>query len=155
MKWLKLFGLAAVGFYILICAVLFFAQRKLLYFPPNIYLTPAGVGVDMEEVSLNQNGETLTAWYAPPVEPNKKTVMFFHGNGSAVYSNHDIFKAFIGQGYGVWSVGYPGYPGSSGKPSQQKLVMAASLQYEMLLSRGTKPENICLLYTSPSPRDRG
>ncbi len=148
MKWLKLIGLAALGLYLIICAVLFFAQRKLLYFPPSLYITPAGVDLDMEEVSLESGEDRLTAWYAPPSEKHQKTVMFFHGNGSAVYSNHDIFKDLIGQGYGVWSVGYPGYPGSSGTPSQAKMVMAASRQYEMLLARGVKPENIVFFGTS-------
>jgi len=74
--------------------------------------------------------------------------MVFHGNASSVYSNHDIFHDLMNEGYGVWSVGYPGYPGSEGKPSQADLTLAAERQYELILERGIKPENIIFYGTS-------
>ena len=51
-------------------------------------------------------------------------------------------------GHGVWSVGYPGYPGSEGVPSQAALTLAAERQYEELLNRGHSPENIIFYGTS-------
>jgi len=74
--------------------------------------------------------------------------MVFHGNASSVYSNHDIFRDLINQGYGVWSVTYPGYPGGEGKPTQEKLTLAAQWQYDLLLAKGIKPENIIFYGTS-------
>ena len=144
MKWLKLILLAALTLYLLAAAVLFFAQRKILYFPPNLYLTPSAVGV-AEMVEMNGG---VDGWYAPPVQADGKVVMVFHGNASAVYSNHDIFRDIINEGYGVWSVGYPGYPGGKGKPTQEKLTLAAQRQYDLLLAKGIKPENIIFYGTS-------
>jgi len=150
MKFLKLILFAALTLYLVIAAAVFLLQRKLLYFPPNVYLTPSAVGVpDMTEIEIKSDDETwATGWYAPPASPDGKVVMVFHGNASAIYSNHDIFRDLMEQGYGVWSAGYPGYPGSQGKPSQEGLVIAAEHQYDLLLAQGAKPENIVFYGTS-------
>lgn len=150
MNLLKLALLAALTFYLIAAAAVFALQRKLLYFPPSLYLTPTAVGVpEMAEITFRYDGKlTATGWYAPPAEAEGKVVMVFHGNASSVYSNHDIFRDLIREGYGVWSVGYPGYPGSEGKPSQVGLTLAAELQYELILERGIKPENLIFYGTS-------
>ncbi|WP_026942765.1 alpha/beta hydrolase [Hellea balneolensis] len=150
MKTLKLILLVALTIYLIAAAAIFALQRKLLYFPPNIYLTPTAVGVqDMTEVELRL-GDTgrVMGWYAPPSDPDGKVFMVFHGNGSAVYSNHDIFRDMISEGHGVWSVGYPGYPGSQGKPTQSGIVTAAIVQYDYLIAQGHTPKNIIFYGTS-------
>ena len=144
MKFLKLILFAALSLYLIVASAVFIGQRKLLYFPPDIYLTPTAVGVpDMMEIREGAGG-----WYASPTQPNGKVIMVFHGNGSAVYSNHDIFRDLMKNGYGVFSVSYPGYPGSEGQPSQDGMVMAAKTQYEWVLAQGIKPENIIFYGTS-------
>jgi len=62
--------------------------------------------------------------------------MVFHGNASSIDSNLHIFRDLQAAGYGVWSVGYPGYPGNDGKPTQETLVQAAREQYETLIDMG-------------------
>jgi len=144
MKWLKLILLAALALYLIAAAIVFTFQRKLLYFPPSLYLTPSAVGVpEMVEINGGVDG-----WYAPPADKSGKVVMVFHGNASAVYSNHDIFRDLINEGYGVWSVGYPGYPGGEGKPTQENLTLAAQRQYDFIIERGIKSENIIFYGTS-------
>jgi len=132
---------------------MFMLQRKMLYFPPDIYLTPTAVGVpQMTEVEMRFGDEAwATAWYASPSEPNGEVIMVFHGNGSAVYSNHDIFRDLINAGYGVMSVGYPGYPGRAtvlAKTSQANIVEASLQQYQYLIDEGHAPENIIFYGTS-------
>jgi len=154
MRWLKLIVLAALTLYLIAAAAMFMLQRKLLYFPPDTYLTPSAVGVEMSEIEM-RFGDCegwATAWYAPPSEPDGKVIMVFHGNGSAVYSNHDIFRDLMNKGYGVWSSGYPGYPGRSpvlAKSSEDNLVAGAKVQYEHLVDvEGVKPENVIFYGTS-------
>ena len=143
-KLIKLAFLAILTLYLIAVAAVFMLQRKMLYFPPNLYLTPTAVGVpQMVEIREGAGG-----WYAPPTQPNGKVIMVFHGNGSAVYSNHDIFRDLMKNGYGVFSVSYPGYPGSEGQPSQDGMVMAAKTQYEWVLAQEIKPENIIFYGTS-------
>lgn len=148
MKFLKRTLLAALLLYLLVGAAVFGFQRKLLYFPPSTYLDPVAVGVDMGEVKYTNDQASVTGWYGRPAESGNKVVMVFHGNGSAVYSNHDIFRDLMNAGYGVWSVGYPGYPGSAGEPSQGAILQAAEQQYNSLLSRGIKPDDIIFYGTS-------
>ena len=154
MKWLKRIILIAITLYLIAGTVVFGLQRKLLYFPPDLYLTPVTVGVpEMKEIEVRAGSDMwVTGWYVPPPEANGKVVMVFHGNGSAVYSNHDIFRDLMNQGYGVWSVGYPGYPGrksTSHKPSEDNLVAVAKAQYGYLAKgQGIRQENIVFYGTS-------
>lgn len=150
MKWLKRIILIAITLYLIAGAAVFSLQRKLLYFPPAQYLSPSDVAVPkMLEYEIKTGDEAwATGWYAPPANLGGKVVMVFHGNGSAVYSNHDIFRDVMAEGYGVWSVGYPGYPGSEGNPTQEALVIAAERQYDLLLAQGVKSENIIFYGTS-------
>ena len=153
MKALKLILLAALTLYLIAASALFALQRKLLYFPPSLYLTPAAVGVpEMTEIDVRVGDEVwATGWFARPRDADDKVIMVFHGNGSAVYSNHDIFRDLMNQGHGVWSVGYPGYPGRSpelAKPSQINLVDAAKDQYDYLIAQGHAPDNIIFYGTS-------
>jgi len=152
MKWLKLIVLAALTLYLIAAVVVFLAQRKLLYFPPSHYLTPSAVNVEMTEIEFRFGDSAwATGWYAPPAEPSGKVVIVFHGNGSAVYSNHDIFRDLKGAGYGVMSVGYPGYPGLAtvlAKPTQANLLDAAMYQYDYLIEQGHSSEDIVFYGTS-------
>lgn len=152
MKILKRITIAALLLYLMAGSAVYTLQRKLLYFPPANYLTPIDVGIDMTEVEIRAGDEVwATGWYAHPRETGGKVVMVFHGNGSAVYSNHDIFRDLMEAGYGVWSVGYPGYPGRTpvlAKPSQSNLVDAAKSQYDYLIDQGHAAENIVFYGTS-------
>jgi len=130
-------------------------QRQLLYFPPPSYVPPSAVNIDMTAVNFTLSGAETTSWYAPPQSETAPVIMFFHGNGSAVYSHHFIFSELMTQGYGVMSVGYPGYPFTNmdaaedrTKPSQDKLVRAALQNYEYLTAQGIAPERIVYMGTS-------
>lgn len=156
MTGIKRIGLGFVLIYCLICTVMFFMQRKLLYFPPQNYLSPQDVGLPiMAEVQFNSGGLETTSWWAAPQDDTKPVIMVFHGNGSAVFSNYDIFKDLITQGYGVLSVGYPGYPhknmsGSDPKatPSQDKIIDTAKQNYDYITDHNIEPERIIYYGTS-------
>lgn len=144
MKFFKfvIFGGALV--YLAVASLLYFNQRSLLYFPPNVYVTPQTAGVDMREVKH----QAFISWYKAPETDTAPVIMFFHGNGSAIYSNRDIFADLIAQGYGVLSVGYPGYPGSAGTPTQGNIVRAAKFQRDWLKGKGIASDRIVYFGTS-------
>ena len=150
MKWLKLILLAGLILYLILTAIVYTLQRQFLYFPPSLYLTPQAVGLDgFEEITLNtEAGDKVTAFWSPPADENDKVVMFFHGNGSAVFSNHDIYRDIAAQGIGVLGVGYPGYPGSSGTPSQPAIERASKIQREFLIDKGIEPGRLVYFGTS-------
>mgnify|MGYP000073250936 CR=1 FL=1 len=139
-------GLAVM--YGLIILVLYTQQRRLIFHPPSIYVSPQGVGLNAQdiEIFLDKHG-TATAWWIAP-QDDKAVIVFFHGNASSVYSNYDIFRDLSDLGYGVLSVGYPGYPGSSGSPSQTSLVMSAQKHIEFLAKAKIQPDQIVYFGTS-------
>jgi len=150
MQWLKLIVLAALILYIILTAIVYTLQRQFLYYPPQLYLTPQAVGlVGFEEIVLQaDNGDKLTALWSPPESQTDKVVMFFHGNGSAVFSNHDIYRDLAANGVGVFGVGYSGYPGSEGVPNQPDIERAAEIQRDFLIGQGIIPQKIVYFGTS-------
>ena len=131
MIWIHRLIFVALLLYIGLAAIAFFAQRKIMYFPPNFYHSPP---TDMMEVRTDSGG---LGWYSPAID-DRPTVMIFHGNASSIDSNMHIFRDLQTAGYGVWSVGYPGYPGTPGKPTQSNLVQAATEQYQHLSGLGVE-----------------
>ena len=155
MKFLKLILKLAVIAYLVVTAFVFFPQRNFQYFPPDVYVTPQAAGVDMEEVRFQSRtlptGEVeaiLTYWYAAPSSDSAPVIMFFHGNGSAVYSNSHIFSDLMAGGYGVLSVAYTGYPGSGGLATQEAIVRAANFQRAWLGSEKITDDRIVYFGTS-------
>ena len=145
MRWIIGILLGLLGFYIVIMALAFFLQRKALYFPPQTYVSPETLGLPMEEVRT-PNGQL--GWYAPP-RGDAMVVMVFHGNASDISSNTHIFADLLNAGYGVYSVGYAGYPGNAGvPPTQAGIVASAQAQYDELRSRGIPAERIAFYGTS-------
>ena len=128
--WARRFFLIAILIYVAVAAVVFFAQRKFLYFPPDFYAPPPQGLIEIKTPS------GIFGWHSP-AKDGRPTVMVFHGNGSSIDSNMHIFRDLHAAGYGVWSVGYPGYPGNAGTPTQESLVTAAIEQYETLKAKGT------------------
>jgi len=131
MIWIHRIILTGILLYTALAVIAFFAQRKLIYFPPSTYHSPPA---EMIEVKTESGG---LGWYSQ-ASPGRPTVMVFHGNASSIDSNMHIFRDLHAAGYGVWSVGYPGYPGTEGTPKQDSLVAAAIDQYEHLSNMGVE-----------------
>ena len=49
-----------------------------------------------------------------------------------MYSNYDIYRDIVQTGAGVLGVTYPGFPGSTGAPSQKGIINAAAAHIEFL-----------------------
>lgn len=137
------------GLYLITMLLIYTQQRRFLYFPPPIYLTPQAVELSgFEQLSLPNAGGDILGWWSPPQNSSKPTVMFFHGNGSAIFSNHDIYRALQAEGYGVFALAYPGYPGRGGAPTQQSLSEAAVQAYDTLIAKDISPDSIAFYGTS-------
>ena len=131
MNWIHRIVFLGITLYVGLATIAFFAQRKLLYFPPNVLYSPPD---GMTEIRTEANS---LGWYSP-AKRNLPTVMVFHGNASSIDSNLHIFRDLQHAGYGVWSVGYPGYPGTTGTPTQKNIILAAIDQYQHLSGIGVE-----------------
>ena len=143
MKWLIRLLIGAIFIYCLILLAIFIFQRDLLYFPRDHYNPPPDW---MAEVKA-EDGSLF--WWAAPERDTAPVLMVFHGNGSSIDSLGYIFEACREQGYGVLSVGYPGYPGNeAARPTQSAILEASIAQYDKALDLGAKPDQIIFYGTS-------
>jgi len=156
MRKVKLIILVFIAIYLVICAALFWGQRKLIYIPPLNYVPPKALELTgIQEVEFTGPDYKAASWYAPPRINEAPVIMFFHGNGSAVYSDAHIFKDLMAEGYGVLSVSYPGYPyihqsaeTRRFRPAQSNIIQAARQNYDFLRGQNIKPEQIVFMGTS-------
>src|SRR5206468_2340319 len=68
MAFIKWIFIAAAAGYLGFGALMYFAQRSLMYFPERVRTSPAAAGFPQaEEVSLDTaDGERVLAWHVPP-----------------------------------------------------------------------------------------
>ena len=115
-------------FYVLIGAVLFFYQRKFIYFPtpkiPHEYEQQQLIhdNITLEVIVLNQG--------------QKEAIIYFGGNAeSVVYSAENFLDTFPRQT--VYLLNYRGYGGSSGQPSEKGFFADALFLFDKVLEKQT------------------
>ena len=126
-------------------AFFYLTQRQLMYFPSRERVQPQDVGLPgVEEIALrNQSGETLLSWFGK-AQDGKPTILFFHGNGGAVNHRAHRFRGLMADGFGVFMLGYPGYGGSDGRPSERAFLEGAQIAYQHLRDEGIEPDDIII-----------
>lgn len=134
---MKLF-LGIILFYILGVAALYVMQRSLIFFPDKAKPV-APQGVEIAAIS-----DDVSGWFIPARGSDKPVILYFHGN--AGHHGHRIYKAqhYIQAGYGVLLVGYPGYGGNAGIPSEQSFYEAG--RKYMLWLQEYAPQNAVIIY---------
>ena len=136
MATLKNFLLIGAAFYIGLVAVMYLAQRSLMYFPETLRTTPAQAGLpEAEEVTLDTaDGERVIAWHIAP-RGDQPIILYFHGNGGALRYRVDRYRALTKDGTGLVALSYRGYGGSSGRPSEAGLIEDARATYAFATKR--------------------
>jgi len=124
-------------------------QRDLMFGPSQQRVLPADVGlIGVEEVTLiTSDQQRLFSWYGR-AKPSQPTILFFHGNGGSVSSRRGKILQIMDKGYGVFMVGYPGYGGSEGSPSEDTFIDAAKLSFSYLIDAGIVPSDIVIYGSS-------
>jgi fermentation-respiration switch protein FrsA (DUF1100 family) len=134
LKWLVI--LAALG-YLGGLVVLFFAQRTFIFpIPQTVRTTPEAAGLpEAEEHFLTTaDGENVIVWHVP-AKPGHAVVIYFHGNGDFLAGLAGRFRDIAADGTGVVALSYRGYAGSSGRPSEQGLLLDAAAAYAFTSAR--------------------
>ena len=128
--------LFAVAGYVALVALMYFAQRSMMYFPDTARHAPATVGLPQaEEVTLpTADGERLLAWHVPP-QGEKPVVLYFQGNGGGLNLRADRFRRLTADGVGLLALNYRGYGGSSGSPSEAGLIADGMAAYGFAAAR--------------------
>jgi hypothetical protein len=121
MSWQGIFGVA-VASYLLVVAGVYFLQRSILYQPSASLPSPSAAGVaEMRPLILRAgDGLELTSWYKE-ADPGRHTIVLFHGNGGNLAHRAWKVRPWLDAGFGVLLVGYRGYGGNPGSPSEAGL----------------------------------
>ncbi len=140
LKWLFYAALIYLGF----VALLYVAQRKLMYLPDTTRHAPAAAGLPAAEeaVLTTADGETVIVWHVAPRD-GRPVVIYFQGNGGGLNLRADRFRRLTADGTGLVALAYRGYGGSSGSPSEAGLIQDAASAYAFAVARYA-PERIVL-----------
>lgn len=133
MKSIILFAFAG---YVGLVALMYFAQRSMLYFPDTRRYVPAAIGLQQaEEVTLQtSDGERVIVWHVP-ARGDKPVVLYFQGNGGGLNLRADRFQRLTAGGIGLLALNYRGYGGSSGSSNETGLIEDALATYEFAAAR--------------------
>lgn len=137
--------LGVVG-YLLLAGIMFAFQRTLMYPAGKTLPAIEAVGLPgLSEVELRtKDGLLQRHWYVPARSSGAPTVVVFHGNAGQLADRVPKFSFFADAGYGVFFVGYRGYSGNEGSPTQSDLVEDAATVLNWLREQGILPEKTVL-----------
>jgi hypothetical protein len=137
--------LAFVLFYVLVAGGAYVFQRRLQYLPDTRLVEPWQAGLaGFERVAVpTADGLDLVAWYAPPAG-GLPVIIYLQGNGLGIAQRTERFATFHKDGYGVLALGYRGYSGSPGAPSEEGLLADADAAVDFLEAKGFAPSRIVL-----------
>ena len=126
-----------VAVYGAICAVAYFGNRLLMYFPDPTRVAPVEVGLNgVKEIKIAvANDVALIAWYAPAKE-DKPTILYFHGNGANAASRAPKIEKICERGFGIFYLNNRGYGGSQGRPTEKNNVSDAIAAYDHMIGLG-------------------
>jgi fermentation-respiration switch protein FrsA (DUF1100 family) len=145
MGTLKSVLLIALVCYVGLVAVMYLAQRALMYFPDTVRMTPDEADFPQaSEVALTTaDGVRVLAWTVPP-KPGKPVVLYFHGNGGSLAHRVPRFRKLIDDGTGLVALSYRGYGGSDGSPTELGLIADGRAAYDF--ARTTYPDARLVLW---------
>jgi hypothetical protein len=135
-----------VAIYIVALLGFFLFQRQFLYFPSDTYVSPKTCYAPsaLKEMDIKtEDGLALKSWYAPATT-KPFSLVFFHGNGDSLCTAAAIAEPYINAGYGFMLVGYRGYNGLPGSPSETGLYTDARAALKKLTVSGVPNDSIVL-----------
>jgi fermentation-respiration switch protein FrsA (DUF1100 family) len=129
--------------YVTLAGLLYFNQRGLMYFPQAERVVPDAGGPAIQVVEITtRDGERLVGWWLPPVE-GQPTLLFFNGNAAGLGDQRGRWLRIADQGVGFLAIGYRGYDGSTGAPTEAGLHEDARAAYDWLAAR-TDPADVVI-----------
>jgi fermentation-respiration switch protein FrsA (DUF1100 family) len=138
-------GVFAGGYALLVGGMTLF-QRDMIYHPDTTLPEPEAVGVpEMVAVPVRTaDGIVVSGWYAPPRRDDAHTVLFCHGNARTLAHRAHKARRLLDAGHGVFLVGYRGYGGNPGRPSESGLYADARAVAGWLMGRGIPAQKLVL-----------
>lgn len=138
--------IAAVVIYLAALGYLWATQRSHVYRPgigPLDLINSTVASYMREETIRTADGLTLTAWYAP-AKPGQRTIVYIHGNAGTLGDRHGRVQPYLERGFGLLLVGYRGYGGNPGAPTEVGLYEDGRAHLDWLAQQGVKEDEVVL-----------
>ena len=133
-------------FYVLLVAALYLNQRQIMYHPDQRVPDPAAAGLaDMSVHRIETaDGYRLLAWWRPPADGGRPTIVFFHGNAGNVGNRARQAREFLDAGLGLLLVTWRYNAGAGGEPSEQGLLNDGRAALDFVAAQGIPERRIVL-----------
>ena len=121
MKKILMIFLVIIGIYILMCAVLYFTQEKLIFFPEklkkdyNFFFNQ-----HFEELNIKTDDNILLNGLLFKTENSKGLIFYLHGNAGALDKWGEIAETYTNLNYDIFILDYRGYGKSEGSITNEK-----------------------------------
>jgi fermentation-respiration switch protein FrsA (DUF1100 family) len=118
-------------------ALLWFGQRRLIYFPVRDVPPPDAVGLDnIEAVTFStRDGLTLHGWFVPSARPASFTMIVFNGNAGNRAYRAEFAAALRARGLALFLFDYRGFGENPGAPTETGLAADARAARAYLATR--------------------
>ncbi len=144
MKMLKYFIFLSLIFYLLILLFMYIFQRTFMYHPNVKNTDSTTVQFKYKEVYIESEKDIkLKSWHSY-LNPNKKTILFFHGNAGELGARTYKLNKFNDLDLNFLIISWRGFSGNNGKPTEQGLYKDAQKAVEWLEKKGINKKDIVL-----------
>ena len=126
------------GLLALAVVALLYAFQDRMIFPAPAGPAPFASASTALETVETADGERLAALWRPP-EPGEPTLVFLHGNGTAIATLGPVAEAWAAEGFGFLAAAWRGYPGSTGRSSERGILLDAEAAYDLAAARAEGP----------------
>ena len=134
-KMIKIFYFF-IGFYLLVCLLLYFFQTKLIFFPEKLSQDyPLRFEGDFEERYFQADELTTIHALHFYAENPKGVILYFHGNAGSLKDWGHVAPDFVKLGYDVLISDFRAYGKSTGEINEQGFYDDAQMLYDFLLSK--------------------
>jgi len=133
-------GLAAA--YLLALAAIFAMQRNYIYLPDDRRAALAATDAADLLIEIERpaaDGHSSICWYRPPEAADQPLLVLLQGNAGHIGDRLFKIAPFLRAGWGVLLVGYRGYGGNLGRPTETGLYADARAALGFLAESGIAP----------------
>ncbi len=145
MVWGIVIGLAIA--YVAVLILLFTVQRKIIFNPgqdlADLIVAEAPAGMHAVDL-IAADGVTVTSWYLPPARADGRVIAYFHGNAGHRGDRVARILPYAAEGYGALLVGYRGYGGNPGLPTEAGLYADGRAALDFLQKQGVEDNQLIL-----------
>jgi hypothetical protein len=129
--------IVAIAYTLILFVIVAFQRRLLFQTIPFRHREPRTTpNLELSHFFLTTaDGEILDAVWLPSINAEAGVILYLHGNAANLRSRESRLKALAHLGFSILAIDWRGYGLSTGRPSQEGLLLDAEAAYQWLVQR--------------------